>query len=398
MNKGDEKTLQQTKWGEALLVSGGHFWVDFYVNMLPPLLPFIGILWGLNNTQLALAVTIQTMTANFLQPVFGYLIDKAKGKWSLGLALAASAIPMCLLAYVQSYILFLFLVAIGGLGSSLYHPLGATKAVEGTNSYKAIKMSVYSAGGNFGFAFAPAITALIVAKWGLQSLFYLVIPGLIWIFLFRLLPQSSYEKTYEEPIHYKNHKGNYRSLWMLSGIVGLRSWLITATTIFIPLWLVAQGADEKEAGLVLTYYLLAGTFGGFLCGYICPLLGKKKTLAVYFLLTLVVLPLYFYVSPVLRNWVLVILGLIIHGTVPVTVVIGQELLPERAGLASGMTMGFAFGLGGIGTYLTGILADKMGYVPALLMTALLLIPALILTGFLKLSETPVVKKEEGVLL
>ncbi|QNB45805.1 MFS transporter [Thermanaerosceptrum fracticalcis] len=390
--------MLQTKWGGTLLVSGGHFWVDFYVNMLPPLLPFIGILWGLNNTQLALAVTVQTITANFLQPVFGYLIDKAKWNWSLGLALAAIAIPMSLLAYVQNYPLFLFLVALGGLGSALYHPLGATKAVEGANSHKAIKMSVYSAGGNFGFAFAPAITALIVAKWGLNGLVYLVIPGLIWIMLLRLIPKSESEKIYEEPVYCANDGRNYRSLWMLSGIVGLRSWLVTATTTFIPLWLVAQGTDEKQAGLVLTYYLLAGTLGGFLCGYICPLLGKKKTLAVYFLLTLVVLPLYFYVSPPLRNWVLVILGLIIHGTGPVTVVIGQELLPERAGLASGMTMGFAFGLGGIGTSLTGMLADKMGYIPALLMTALLLIPALILTGFLKLSETSAVKKEEGVLL
>jgi FSR family fosmidomycin resistance protein-like MFS transporter len=48
-----------------------------------------------------------------------------------------------------------------------------------------------------------------------------------------------------------------------------------------------------------------------------------------------------------------------------------------------MTMGLAFGLGGLGTSVTGILADHWGVAAALLMTALLLLPAIVLVYLLK---------------
>jgi len=46
--------------------------------------------------------------------------------------------------------------------------------------------------------------------------------------------------------------------------------------------------------------------------------------------------------------------------VSVTVVFAQELLPRRLGLASGLTLGLAFGAGGVGVALSGWLADALG--------------------------------------
>src|SRR3712207_8475939 len=48
------------------------------------------------------------------------------------------------------------------------------------------------------------------------------------------------------------------------------------------------------------------------------------------------------------------------GTFGVTVVMGQEYLPGRIGLAAGITMGLSIGLGGIGAPLLGLLADSRG--------------------------------------
>ena len=44
----------------------------------------------------------------------------------------------------------------------------------------------------------------------------------------------------------------------------------------------------------------------------------------------------------------------------VSVVMGQEYLPSRLGIASGVTLGLAIGMGGIAAALLGVLADHTG--------------------------------------
>lgn len=377
--------MRTNGWKWTLLVSGGHFWVDFYVNILPPILPMIGLLWGLSNSQLALIISIQSMTANFLQPVLGYLMDKYPQKWSLGLAIAIIAIPMCFIYLAQSYWIFVVMVTFAGLGSALYHPLGASRSVEGAGEDKALKMSVFSGVGSVGFAISPVITAAIVSSWGLKGLIYTIIPGLLWIFFLYLVGKKRVveNKVQPSPPVEKICLPMYKPLFLLSCIVACRSWLVTACIIFIPVWMALQGVGERQAGLYLTVFLLFGTIGGFSFGYLYPMLGQKKVLIGSFIISLVLLPLIFIVGIKYLVWSLAIFGFMLMGSFPITVVIGQELLPGRAGLASGMTMGLAFGLGGLGTAVTGIMADHWGVVTALLLTSLLLIPACILTYMLK---------------
>jgi FSR family fosmidomycin resistance protein-like MFS transporter len=65
------------------------------------------------------------------------------------------------------------------------------------------------------------------------------------------------------------------------------------------------------------------------------------------------------------------------GTFGVTVVMGQEYLPGRLGLAAGVTMGLSIGLGGVGAPVLGLLADSSG-----LPTAMLAVASLPVLGFL----------------
>ena len=47
-------------------------------------------------------------------------------------------------------------------------------------------------------------------------------------------------------------------------------------------------------------------------------------------------------------------------TFAVTIVMGQEYLPGRLGVAAGVTIGLSIGLGGVGAPLLGLLADAHG--------------------------------------
>ena len=65
-------------------------------------------------------------------------------------------------------------------------------------------------------------------------------------------------------------------------------------------------------------------------------------------------------GPFVGMAVLVLVGAVTVGTFGITVVMGQEYLPGRIGLAAGITMGLSIGLGGIGAPLLGLLADSAG--------------------------------------
>ena len=56
----------------------------------------------------------------------------------------------------------------------------------------------------------------------------------------------------------------------------------------------------------------------------------------------------------------VVIGFVIASAFPAIVVYGQELMPGRVGMVSGLFFGFAFGIGGIGAAALGALADWQG--------------------------------------
>jgi len=57
---------------------------------------------------------------------------------------------------------------------------------------------------------------------------------------------------------------------------------------------------------------------------------------------------------------LALAGVMLLASFSVTVVLAQDLLPQHLGLASGLTLGLAFGAGGVGVGLSGLLADALG--------------------------------------
>ena len=72
-----------------------------------------------------------------------------------------------------------------------------------------------------------------------------------------------------------------------------------------------------------------------------------------------------------------IAGMAAVSTFAVVMVMAQDLMPERIGMISGLIIGFAVGMGGIGVTVLGATADRWGLQTAMDITALL--PAAALT-------------------
>jgi MFS transporter, FSR family, fosmidomycin resistance protein len=117
------------------------------------------------------------------------------------------------------------------------------------------------------------------------------------------------------------------------------------------------GLSIETAQIYLFVFLAASAAGLLIGGHLGDRLGRKKVIwgsIVGVLPFTLVLP---YVGLTATLVLTVIIGLVLSSAFSAIVVYGQELMPGRVGMVSGLFFGLAFGMGGIGAAVLGQLAD-----------------------------------------
>lgn len=363
-------------WYGVTLLTLGHFFSDFYANFLPVLLPIVIPKLGLSLTLSGLLVMVFSFTSNVLQPLFGYCIDKKNLNWLLLLTVPGGALFICLTGWAETKYGLFALIALSGLAVSLFHPLGSKLIGRVASAQKlGLAISVFVAGGNLGFALAPLIVVYFNEFFGLKALPFLILPSLLLALAYVQsgLLQSSAPRTQSAAKPQRMRQAFLQSaLLKLNLAMGLRAWTHVAVTTFLPMLLVQRGHAQTYAGLLLSVFLAGAALGGLLGGYLGDRLGVKKVIVAS--LALGVLPTYFFLSSTqitpLSYVLLFLCGAGLQGSAPGSLVWAQKLLPDYAGIASGMMLGLSFGLGGLGAALTGALGDRIGLPAALLYTTL----------------------------
>ena len=134
---------------------------------------------------------------------------------------------------------------------------------------------------------------------------------------------------------------------LLLAVVALRSIPHYGLFTFVPLWEVSQGASEEWGTRLLSLFLLAGAVGTLIGGPLADRLGRKPVIVGSYVISVPLIVVYVLVGGIPGDVALVLAGAAVIGTFGVTVVLGQEYLPSRIGLASGLSVGLAIGLGGV---------------------------------------------------
>jgi FSR family fosmidomycin resistance protein-like MFS transporter len=390
-----------------VLLTLAHLVVDAYATTVPALLPFWQARFALSYGLAGLITGIANVTSSVAQPLVGIVTDRGRDtRWiAFTCLLAAAGISATGLA--PSYTLFLALVVVGGLGVSGFHPQGykLTGLYAGRN--QAAATSWFLVGGNVGVALGPLLGTELAVRFGPAGTAGLFLPGALFAAaMWFLVPRWTARSTRDvlasraaaaraaghaaagvAPAAVAGMSSGRRkgAIAVLVGVVALRSTVSNSLNSFIPLYYVRVAHASPELGSqVLAGMLLSGALATLAGGYLADRLGRLRVLAV----TLAAVPplvMLFLASPpgsvraVAALWGA---GAMVTASFAITVVLAQDLWYERRALASGIIVGFAFGMGGLFVPVIGAAADALGLAGALRLLAGVPIVALALVGLL----------------
>ena len=345
----------------ALIVLG-HTVVDASQNILPVIIPLLQRQFALSYAQVGLAVALLTVSSSLIQPLFGWVSDRWNTQWFLPAGIVWTGILMGLVGLAPSYLALAAVLTLTGLGTAAFHPVASMAAAHASGAQRGLGMSFFSAGGNLGFALGPILMTWFLAWFDLRGTLLLTVLSLATATVIHV-----YRSEIEVPTRGRSTQRAADAgpiprarLATLCGLIALRSWGASGLVIFIPLYLMADGMPLHLTGRALFVFLFFGALGGMLGGHLSDRVGRQRVIAGS-LLSFPALMAAALLMPGTGRWFLLpVAGMALLASFSVTVVFAQELLPRRIGLASGLTLGLAFGAGGLGVWMSGMLADLLG--------------------------------------
>jgi FSR family fosmidomycin resistance protein-like MFS transporter len=373
--------------GQLLTLMLGHFTVDSYAGVIPVLYPLLIGRFRLSLATVGLVSLAYGGMAAVSQPLFGLIADRFGTRFT-GLALGWTALTFAVVGFVDSFPLLIGLAFLSGLGSGAFHPLGAldVRAVLPTWR-RSLGMSIYVTAGTLGLAAGPLIGVLLFGTLGLHGTGLLVIPGVVTggYLLWRMRGSLQAAASGLKRSVVVSNPVPVLALAAVIGVMMSRSWTVGVFQAFTPTWYRQLGYGPGFYGPLATTLVLASAVGTIGCGTLADRYGRRTVIIATLILSLPAILLYTkYPGP----WAFgsaILIGFLAASTAPLLLLMAQQLMVSRAGLASGLVMGLGFVTGAIGIPINGAIADAIGLQKSL-MTHLILVTLTIGIAWLLPSE------------
>src|SRR3954466_10810293 len=167
----------------------GHAAADLCQGSIPALIPFLIAQRGYSFSAAGALLLVVTVGSSIIQPLFGALSDKLALSWLMPVGVGLSAVGIAGAGVTHAFWLTCLVVGVGGLGGAAFHPQGARDANYASGSRRGTGMSLFSVGGNTGFALAPILITPAVLAVGLEgTAIVAILPAIIAVVLALELP------------------------------------------------------------------------------------------------------------------------------------------------------------------------------------------------------------------
>lgn len=353
-----------------LAVTLGHFTVDVFSSMGPVIVTFFSVPLALSAAQIGLALGGFQLISASSQPIFGWLADRVGSRW-LGPSSVAWAVGFLVIAVLtlhtsNNFGLFLIPFGLCALGVGAFHPQGAMHAGTSTLDRVVTATAVFFLLGQFGLASGPVLAGLMMDKvgpGGIYALALLAIPQpLFMAYAMRHVvaePVSTPRRTDQEKVS-RVENVRWGAISLLALLSGLRAWVFLGSAAFLPKIFQNMGWTATGYGLIAGTFWMASAVSGVIAGNLADRWGRRQVVFVSLLFGSLTL----YFLPLNNGWLAFLLALSCGGLLgashSILVVIAQALLPGRKALASGLTLGYIFGVGALAAWVIGVLADFWG--------------------------------------
>ena len=353
-------------------------WILMYATrtIFNPIMGVIGEEFNLSNTQLGLANSIFFLTYAVAQIPFGIIGDKIGRKLVIALGFVLLAVTTYFSGLATSFVLFLVIRAIAGIGQGAYY--GPQYALS-TEAIPDNKRTVGNAIINSGMAFGTSGGYLLSSKlvldngghWS-QPFFLMAIPTLIVGVLFYFVLKEKVIRPEDEGQEIKEEgpkeKISLKQIFSNRNLVA--AFVLCFTSIYanfviitwLPQFLIAErGFEGASVGFIASLVPWASIPGALIFARFNDKTGATKKL-VYLLATLSVFAIAFVTDRTLLITVLILYGLTGKLALdPIVVTFVTKNAPKGA-LGTTLSAYNFIGMSGsiLAPYVTGFLADSLG--------------------------------------
>lgn len=348
-------------------ISTSHLINDMMQSLILAMYPILKGGFHLSFAQIGLITLTYQLTASLLQPVVGWYTDKNPKPYSLPFGMTSTLCGLLLLAYAPDFATILLAAALVGTGSAIFHPESSRIARLASGGQHGLAQSVFQVGGNTGTAIGPLIAAAVVVPFGQHSVAWFGLAALLGIVL--LLQVSRWYGTHHiAPGVGRAHKAveaPYPRNVVLGAIAVLlvlifsKYFYVAGIGSFYTFYLMEKfGLSVQSAQVHLFIFLFASAVGTVAGGPIGDRIGRKPVIWASILGVAPFALLLPYANLFWTTTLTILIGLILSSAFSAILVYAQELMPGKVGMVSGLFFGFAFGMGGLGAAVLGVLADR----------------------------------------
>jgi MFS transporter, FSR family, fosmidomycin resistance protein len=385
------ESAEQVDYKSIALLSAAHLCDDINQGVVPAMLPFFIAAYHLTYAAAAGLVLAQTLSSSVVQPLFGLLADRRSSPWLIPLGMSFAGLGVAVSGLAPTYGLVFVSIAVSGFGISAFHPEAARRVRYLSGSRQATTMSLFTVGGMVGFALGPLLITPTLISLGTRGAVVLAIPVLI---MALVLTSNLHRLVAVEPSFSPGVNGRvivdgderWGDFIRLTIVVILRSIAFFGLNTFLPLYWTANLRGTKAGGgMALTALATSVALGTLIGGRLADRYGRKTVIAGSLGAFVPLLLMFLNSRIVVAAIMLVPIGIAVAAANSVVVVMGQDYLPNRVGLAAGVTLGLSMTIGGMLTPVLGKIADHYGLSTALFLVAL--VPSLAFAMSLTLHET-----------
>jgi FSR family fosmidomycin resistance protein-like MFS transporter len=383
---------QATVFPILLSISFSHLLNDSIQSLIPSIYPIVKSSFNLSFAQIGLITLTFQLAASLLQPFVGYYTDRNPKPFSLAVGMSFTLAGLIFLSFANSFEATLISVGLIGIGSSIFHPEASKVAYMASGGKRGLAQSIFQVGGNAGTAIGPLLAAIIIVPYGRSHILYFSLLAMIAIFVLITIgkwyknnahlikPKHNNQST--ENIQVFSKKKITFSVIILLMLIFSKYFYLASMSSYYTFYLINKfGLSVQNSQIHLFIFLASVAAGTFIGGPLGDRFGRKYVIWFSILGAAPFTLLLPHVNLFWTSILSVFIGFILSSAFSAILVYAQELMPGKVGMVSGLFFGFAFGMGGLGSAVLGILADHTSIFFVYKVCAFLPLIGLI-TGFL----------------